>query len=164
MHVQFPALLATLRTDHPHLTFTSKGVFCWLPKKREIQYDEQASGANACFALLHEVGHALLDHSHYSADFQLLDMEVAAWERAEQLAKRYLITIDEDHIQDCLDSYRDWIHRRSICPTCSTKSLQQDNSASYRCHNCHNTWQVASSRFCRPYRQVQTSEPTVTLL
>jgi hypothetical protein len=31
--------------------------------------------------------------------------------------------------------------------------LQQDSLPLYRCFNCHATWRVAPSRFCRPYRQ-----------
>jgi hypothetical protein len=85
-------------------------------------------------------------------------MEVAAWEYAKELAKRYGVSIDEDHVQDCLDSYRDWLYKRSICPACGTKSIQQDQELQYQCFNCRSMWGVAASRFCRPYRQFKTTK------
>lgn len=148
----FASLVERLVADHPQLTLTAGNSFYWSPANRQVTYRRDAEGIAATFSLLHEVGHALLDHKHYKLDFELLQLEVAAWQQAKVLAPAYDITIDEDHIQDCLDSYRDWLYRRSICPTCSTKALQQDNQPSYRCFNCHTTWRVAPSRFCRPYR------------
>lgn len=149
----FPRLLAQLVTEYPNLTFAESSSFYWSPAKRQINCKRGAEGLSATFSLLHELGHALLDHKRYKLDFELLQLEVAAWEQAKLVAPNYGITIDEDHIQDCLDSYRDWLYRRSICPTCTAKALQQDGQPLYRCFNCHATWRVAPSRFCRPYRQ-----------
>jgi predicted RNA-binding Zn-ribbon protein involved in translation (DUF1610 family) len=59
--------------------------------------------------------------------------------------------LNPDHIQDCLDTYRDWLHRRSRCPTCGMHVLQ-DKSNSYKCFNCGTSWQVSGRRFARPYR------------
>jgi len=157
-------LLATLIATYPQLSFVPGRTFCWSPKKREIQYNPKVSDSAAVYALLHEVSHALLNHKNYTADFELLHMEVAAWEEAKRIAPVYNISIDEDHIQDCLDSYRDWLYQRSVCPTCSTKSLQQDGKSLYRCHNCHATWQVANSRFCRPYRQARTKAHETSII
>lgn len=114
------------------------------------------------WALLHEVSHALLGHQTYHTDVELLQLEVAAWARAEQLAADFDIHIEADHIQDCLDTYRDWLHGRSICPTCTTRSLQQSDHH-YRCHNCHTSWRVSASRFCRPYRAVKNIAQPVTI-
>lgn len=149
----FQDLVSQVAKDHPHVTFVEGKSFYWSPPNRQISYKRGAEGPTAAFSLLHEVGHALLDHKHYRVDFELLELEVAAWEEAKRIAPSYRIAIDEDHIQDCLDSYRDWLYRRSICPTCTTKALQQDDQPLYRCFNCHATWRVAPSRFCRPYRQ-----------
>ncbi len=146
-------LLKSLRGSNPSLRFIPGAAFSWSPESREIFYTTSTSDPVTLWSLLHETGHALLDHTKYVLDFELLEMERAAWEKAEELAKRYNITIDKDHIEDCLDTYRDWLHRRSICPSCSAQALQTDKGAAYRCHNCQNTWQVTPSRFCRPYRQ-----------
>lgn len=149
----FPSLLFRLASDHPELVFAEGKSFYWSPANHQIIYKKGAKGQTATFSLLHELGHALLDHQRYQQDFELLQLEVAAWEQAKRIAPTYGIKLDEDHIQDCLDSYRDWLYRRSICPTCTTKALQQDDKPLYRCFNCHATWRVAPSRFCRPYRQ-----------
>jgi hypothetical protein len=105
------------------------------------------------WSLLHETGHGLLVHADYQSDLELLHMEVAAWEKAKELGQAFGVQIDPNHIEDCLDTYRDWLHRRSTCPTCGSVSLQH-NSTEYHCHNCNAMWQVSSSRFCRPYRQL----------
>ncbi len=154
-------LLAHLSTDYPSLTFEAGKAFCWSPRDQKITYKTTAHGIAASYSLLHEVGHATLKHKRYTLDFELLELEVAAWEQAKQLASAYDITIDEDHIQDCLDSYRDWMYRRSVCPCCTAKTLQQDDQPTYRCFNCHATWRVAPSRFCRPYRQTGQALPVL---
>jgi hypothetical protein len=160
-------LLERLRQDFTDINFVAGKAFCWSPNDRRVCYKAEVSSGStsptvqtsAVFSLLHEVGHALLEHRRYRLDFELLELELAAWQEARLLGKRYGITICEDHVQNCLDTYRDWLYRRSICPTCSTRALQQDSSPaqkpSYRCFNCHATWLVASSRFCRPYRQIK---------
>lgn len=146
-------LITRLRNRFPALSFTPGRQFCWSPETNEIIYKNSSKGRQARWALLHETGHALLKHDHYKADFELLRLEVAAWEKARQLAAELDITIDEDHIQDCLDTYRDWLYKRSICPTCTTKCLQQGDFVHYRCFNCHTVWRVTASRFCRAYRR-----------
>jgi len=145
-------LIAKLKADFPALRFTPGQQFCWSPETGEILYKANAQGHQATWSLLHETGHALLKHHSYRADFELLRLELAAWERACQLATNLGLKIDESHIEDCLDTYRDWIYKRSICPTCSTKSLQQGDFVHYRCFNCHTTWRVTPSRFARAYR------------
>jgi hypothetical protein len=146
-------LIELLTSDHPGLKFRPGKQFYWSPADQTVIYNTGASGARAIYSLLHETGHARLGHERYKLDFELLQLEVSAWEEAKRLAAKYGLEINEDHIQDCLDSYRDWLYRRSICPSCTTKALQQDNSPQYRCYNCHATWKVSPSRFCRPYRQ-----------
>ncbi len=154
-------ILGRLQQDFPQLTYIAGNAFCWSPANQQITYKTAIDDVQAVFSLLHETGHALLEHKRYKLDFELLQLEVAAWERAQSLATDYDITIDEDHIQDCLDTYRDWLYGRSICPSCTTKALQVDNLPEYRCHNCQTSWKVTTSRFCRPYRQ--NKKPTFAL-
>ena len=143
-------LLNKLAHSLPDVSFVSGDSFYWSPKKQEIHYIDEEN-ENNMWALLHEASHAILDHASYNSDFELLHLEVAAWEEAKNLAQKFKIRIDEEHIQDCLDTYRDWLHQRSTCPTCSTVSFQS-SANEYRCHNCHTMWHVSNSRFCRPYR------------
>lgn len=148
-------LLAKLKLTYPQLRFTAGNQFCWSPETSEIFYNKSANGLQAIWSLLHETGHALLEHESYKADFELVKLEVAAWEKAISIAKTLNISIDEDHIQDCLDTYRDWLYKRSICPNCLTKCLQQDDHSHYHCFNCHTLWRVSTSRFCRAYRSTK---------
>lgn len=147
------ALLAKLQAEFPGLRFRAGRQFYWSPETSEIFYEAKAHGKQATWSLLHETGHALLKHTSYQADFELLRLEVAAWERARHLGRNLCIAIDEDHIQNSLDTYRDWLYKRSICPNCTTKCLQQGDFVHYRCFNCHTTWKVTASRFCRAYRR-----------
>lgn len=148
-------LITELKSKFPKLKFTPGRQFSWSPEAGAIIYKPGAKGRRAIWSLLHETGHALLRHQSYKADFELLRLEVEAWERARQLAADLGTTISEDHIEDCLDTYRDWLYKRSICPTCSTKCLQQGDFVHYRCFNCHTTWRVTASRFGRAYRSTK---------
>jgi NADH pyrophosphatase NudC (nudix superfamily) len=156
-------LLELLKTAYPEVKFTPGERFVWSPETEEVIYKSGATNEQDKWALLHETGHALLHHKTYHTDIELLKMEIEAWEKARELGQVFAITIDENHIQDCLDTYRDWLHARAICPTCTTRCLQQDNGRSYRCHNCHTSWNVTPSRFCRPYRSTQSAEQSVVL-
>lgn len=149
-------LLRSLKTSFPDLDFTAGETFCWSPETHEVFYKEQTGNdPRPEWSLLHETGHALLGHTSYKADIELLKIEMAAWQKALELGTKFGISIDEDHIQNCLDTYRDWLYRRSICPTCTNKSLQQSDMRHYRCFNCHTIWRVTPSRFCRSYRSVR---------
>lgn len=152
-------LLASLKRDFPDLHFEKGQKFTWSPKTARIIYNAQAVKEDpvATWSLLHEAGHALLKHSSYTSDFELLRMEVEAWEKAKELATSYDVHIDNNHVEDCLDTYRDWLYARSTCPSCTVSSLQIDAHL-YKCFNCGTKWRVSQSRHCRPYRLVQKSE------
>jgi hypothetical protein len=150
-------LLDKLQAKYPNLVFKSSDSFYWSPDTNEIFYIEQSKDKIAKWSLLHETGHAILGHTHYVSDFMLLRLEIEAWEKAKEVAKAFDVSIDEDHIQDCLDTYRDWLYKRSICPKCSNKSLQQSDPSYYRCFNCHMRWRVTNSKFCRTYRMADDS-------
>ncbi len=139
----------------PEVSFNIGSEFYWSPKKQQVNYINTDTEHNS-WSLLHEASHAILDHTTYNSDFELLHLEVAAWDEAKKLGKKLNITIDEDHIQDCLDTYRDWLHQRSTCPTCSSVCFQS-TANEYRCHNCYTVWKVSNSRFCRPYRLRNTN-------
>lgn len=138
--------------DHPQFKFVQGTQEHWSPKTSTITYDKSETADELRYGLLHELAHALLGHNTYNSDFELVKLESQAWELAAKIGKKYGIELDQDHIQDCLDTYRDWLHRRSKCPTCGTHVLQQ-NSHSYRCFNCATVWEVSSRRFARSYRR-----------
>ncbi len=151
------SLLPTLCAQFPQVTFQASDSFYWSPRKQLVHYSEKAlEDVMGLWSLLHEVGHATLGHQSFSSDFELLEFEVAAWAKARILAQTYGLSISEDHIQDCLDTYRDWLYQRSTCPTCTSCGLQSD-AKTYHCLNCDCTWQVSASRLCRPYRRTRSS-------
>lgn len=146
------ALLNKLKSDFPEVKFKKGHQFRWAPAEQTITYNTDHPKENAIWAMFHELAHAQLRHDSYSLDIELLLMEVAAWDQAKKLATSYGVIIDDDHIQDCLDTYRDWLDQRSTCPACANNSLQRSPDE-YKCYNCLASWHVSTSRFCRPYRQ-----------
>ncbi len=155
------SLLDELQAQYPTLAFVASQTFYWSPKEQAIHY--RASNLDEVkgqWALLHEVAHALLLHSGYHSDFELLECEVLAWEKAKELALQRHMQIDNEHIEDCLDTYRDWLYARSTCPTCHLNSLQIKTNQ-YQCVNCLTTWRVSASRFCRPYRMQASLKTTL---
>jgi hypothetical protein len=150
-------IIAGLKHLVPDVAFIKGDVFCWSPETNSITYEPTDGNQSASdlhpkiWALCHEMGHAILSHKTYTSDFELLFMEAEAWDKGKELAELVNIQIDEEHIQECLDTYRNWLHKRSRCPTCLITSLQE-SPTKYRCHNCSTQWKVTSSRFCRPYR------------
>lgn len=150
------AIISQLKKSYPALAFDAGNRFTWSPKTGQIIYraDAKSDDKIAVWSLMHEAGHALLKHRDYYSDFHLLDLEIEAWQKAKVIGKDYGYFIDSEHIEDCLDTYRDWLYQRSTCPACTNCSLQIDRKT-YCCFNCGSSWKVSSSRLCRPYRRKQ---------
>jgi hypothetical protein len=144
-------LLKSLKAAYPQFRFKSGEIPFWSPKEKTVYYT-QLSEDESVWGLLHETGHALLSHQNFTTDADLLRKELDAWARANLLALHYDLHIPDEHIQDCLDSYRDWLHKRSMCPTCDSHGVQSPDKA-YRCLNCNASWNVSTSNTCRPYRR-----------
>jgi hypothetical protein len=145
-------LLKQVALDYPKLSFKGGTNFYWSPSEKTVYYANNLADLNYWrWTLLHEISHGVLGHKTFRSDFELLQLELAAWMKAQELATKYNIEISKDHIEDCLDTYRDWLHKRSLCPGCSVKSLQKSPGV-YACLNCSKEWQVSENRLCRPYR------------
>ena len=84
---------------------------------------------------LHEVSHAILGHKDFKTDVSRLRMESEAWEKAKELAFKYKIEAEEDVIQEQLDTYRDWLHKKSRCPKCGLTRFQSADGI-YHCPRC----------------------------
>ncbi len=145
-------LIIALQQKFPGLLLQASDSFFWSPAEKTVHYDNNAKTKEGLWSLLHETGHALLNHVQYYSDVELVQMEVAAWEKAREIGEDLAIEIDEDHIQDCLDSYRDWLYKRSLCPDCYLSGVQIAERI-YVCIFCQRKWQVSTERFCRPYRK-----------
>jgi len=141
-----------LRKDYPQFSFRAGKQDHWSAKTNTITYNRKEPLQQLKYGVLHELAHALLGHTAYQSDFELLKLESEAWELAAKLGRKYRINISGEHIQNCLDTYRDWLHARSMCPVCGMNTTQRDAST-YHCFNCHSEWTVTTARFVRPYRR-----------
>lgn len=149
-----PSLLGKLHASFPEITFEAADEFLWSPEKTTVFYNPADDHAPAL--LLHEVGHAALQHRTYNRDIQLLAMETAAWTKAGEIAKKLRIPLSDTAIQNHLDTYREWLHQRSTCPHCQAIG-HQITGISYRCVVCGGEWTVNEARTCqlRRYRTTQ---------
>lgn len=143
--------------QHPHLaclTFQRGETFRWDHTACVIYFDPDVAHAESY--LLHEFGHALLAHTTYTRDIELIAIERAAWEKAAKLAPEYGIAIDTELIENTLDTYRDWLHARSRCPQCTATGIQT-SSHSYRCLACTQSWRTNEARTCALRRYTTTT-------
>ena len=143
--------------DHlSHLTFKQGEVFSWDHNACAITYN--SSTPRASIYLLHEFGHALLGHRLFNVDIDLIKMERQAWDKAKQLAPDYGIDIPEDVVESNLNTYRDWLHSRSLCPTCNATGVQIANKE-YSCVSCASSWAVNEARTCLLRRHIIKNAP-----
>lgn len=151
--VTIPSLISRLKKDYPQFSYQESSACSWEPSKRMVLYSSHAEPAQ----VLHEVGHALLGHEAFERDISLLAVERAAWMYAKrELAATYGVIISEDTIEQSLDTYRDWLHKRSLCPHCEVSGIQQTRTT-YRCTICDRTWKVNDARSCQLRRTVMHS-------
>ncbi len=134
------------------IKFTEAESYYWSPAEKTVFYQSKDKSQVGLWTLFHETCHGILNHTTYSSDFELVLLEVEAWKQAERLASNFGLAIDHEHVQDCLDSYRDWQYKRSLCPRCHLGGVQI-NQKTYKCIFCDDTWHVSRERFFRPYRR-----------
>ncbi|HVX58849.1 MAG TPA: hypothetical protein VG964_03925 [Candidatus Saccharimonadales bacterium] len=146
------SLIRRLERDYPAIKFKPGQQDHWSPSSKTVFYNSSKPFEELSCSLLHELSHALLAHQDYRSDFELLRLESEAWAKAAELGPKYGVDIEDEHIQNCLDTYRDWLHRRSTCPSCGMHVVQKDGS-SYKCFNCSTEWSVTAQRFVRAYRK-----------
>jgi hypothetical protein len=140
-------IAAKLKRYFAGYQFVAGDAFGWSPTQHQISHPHLATSADI-WTLLHEIAHAELSHYSYLLDVELIRQEAAAWEYAQTvLAPRFKQEIQEDHIQDHLDTYRVWLHERSRCPECDQNGLQTTQNT-YSCSNCRCLWRVNDARGC----------------
>lgn len=127
-------LIKKLQLDFPEFSFKNGKRFLFR-YPRTIMIGSSEPGSE--ISLLHELGHAILGHKSYKTDVERLKMETEAWEKARELAKKYQIDFNEEMIQNDLDTYRDWLHKKSRCPKCGLTRFQ-DKDKKYHCPRCEN--------------------------
>jgi hypothetical protein len=138
-------LLSRLKDNYPQFSFKPGDDFLWSSSDNTIYYNNKID--NQSVFLLHELSHALLNHISYTSDIQLITMERQAWDYTLELASSYNITIPDRIIQSTLDSYRKWLHLRSLCPNCKTVGVQTKEQT-YHCVACQHKWKTNEARTC----------------
>lgn len=140
------SLLSSIQANYPHFTYQEGADFSWNPAKNTITFSQQHPSGDA--QLLHELAHAILGHAKYSRDIELVALERDAWKHAQSsLAPEFSMSISDEDIESHLDTYRDWLHKRSLCPRCESTGIQQDD-ARYLCVVCQQIWRVNDARSC----------------
>ena len=130
----FPALLKTLEVSYPNIIFKPSHRFRFHPPQT-IFYDPKS--ANAHLLILHELGHALIDKNTYQTDIERLKIESEAWNQAKIIAESLQVTFDNDFAEQNLNSYRDWLHQKSLCKKCHLTRFQTPDGI-YHCPHCEN--------------------------
>lgn len=132
------SLAQKLAHNYPELKFAEDPYAHWSPASRTVYYDPHEPHAE--WILLHEAAHGLLSHQDYIRDIELLTMERHAWHYAAAiLAPQFDITIDEEFIEHHIDTYRDWLHAKSTCPSCQSTGYEAARQR-YSCLHCGVTW------------------------
>lgn len=124
--------LDIVQADFPELKFKKGRKFAFLPPRSVILGPEEPFWE---LLTLHEVSHAVLGHKTFKTDVERLKMEAETWDKTCELAKKYNVSVDMDFIQGELDTYRDWLHKKSRCPVCGLTRFQTPDSQ-YHCPAC----------------------------
>ena len=135
------------KTDFLNELKSEFGQFNFIPGKRfkwkypkSVYFEENSAYPFEYFAILtlHELGHGLCKHKDYKTDVERLRIESEAWQRAKTLIsehKNWGLKYDEDFVENELDSYRDWLHQKSLCKTCGLTRYQTEDGV-YHCPQC----------------------------
>lgn len=126
--------LAKIKSDYPEFKFISGKRFSFRPPKTIVVGPEEP---NDSLLLLHELGHALSEHRDFDTSVRRVKMEREAWDKARELCSKYELEYNEDLVEDELDTYREWLHKKTICPKCSLTMFQTPDGV-YHCPKCEN--------------------------
>lgn len=127
-------LFLRILADFPEIRVVSGRKFAFRPPKTIVIGPEEEFNS---LLFLHEMGHLVSGRHSYQTDIERVKIEAEAWEEARELAEKYGVEWDEEFAQGELDSYRDWLHRRSKCPRCGLTRYQTPDKV-YHCPKCEN--------------------------
>ena len=125
-------LVDQLRSDYPELRFREGKKFLFRPPKTIVLSESDESFD---LLLLHEVGHFLCGHVSFRTEPERLKCEREAWERARELCTVYGVEYDETVAEGELDSYRNWLDKKSRCPVCGLTRFQTPDGV-FHCPKC----------------------------
>lgn len=132
--------ITQLSKDFPDFNFTYGKRFSFRPPKTIIIGPEE--GENTALLVFHELGHALSGKYQYNLGIERLKIESLAWQEAKKAYEackssgKYpnLPSWDQDFVEDNLDTYRNWLHQKSKCPSCGLTMYQ--NNDGWHCPYC----------------------------
>ena len=130
------AFLEAIKESYPEFTFRPGRKFLFRPPK-SIYYLE--SDENFRFLLLHELSHALLGHFSFSRSLERLQIERDAWAKTRELCSLHSITFNEELAEIELNTYRDWVHQKTLCKHCGLSCLEVSSESLY-CPFCQNEY------------------------
>lgn len=134
--------------------FLPAGFFSYDAAEEVINYDPiRLQRAQGKISLLHEISHCELGHFNYQYDIELLMMEIDAWYYTKKLANKHNIALDEKYVQDCINSYEDWLTKRATCPMCDNFCFEKSKNL-YSCFICDTHWKVSSEPQKRVLRRI----------
>ena len=133
------AFLIELSSEFKDYKFVPSTRFKWRAPN-SIFFEKNSGVPMPYFALLtlHELGHALSGHKDYKTDVERLRIESEAWQRAKHLIAEHPnwdLEYNEDFAENELDSYRDWLHKKSKCKRCGL-TCYQTADGKYHCPTC----------------------------
>ncbi|MBQ6130088.1 hypothetical protein IJI72_00065 [Candidatus Saccharibacteria bacterium] len=130
------AFLNKIITAFPDLVFKPNKKFTFRPKKT-IYYE--IKNDHFPLLLLHETAHALLNHYSFDTSLERLTIERDAWEKTRSLCKKFAQPFDEDFAEANLNTYRDWLHQKTLCKVCGLTCLEVSSTTLF-CPFCQKTY------------------------
>ena len=122
------AFLETLKKSYPDFSFKPGRKFLFRPKT-SIFYLE--TNENFRLLLLHELSHALLGHFSFDRSLERLQIERDAWEKTRALCEELNVPFDNSLAEAELNTYRDWVHQKTLCKTCGLSCLEVSSESLY---------------------------------
>ncbi|MBQ6460825.1 hypothetical protein IJJ36_00090 [Candidatus Saccharibacteria bacterium] len=126
--------LAKIRSDYPEFSFREGKRFSFRPPKTIIMRSNEENGE---LLLLHELGHALSGHKTFDTGARRLKMEREAWEKVREIAPKYGVGFDDSLVEVELDTYRDWLDKKTRCKKCGLTCYQTPDGVNH-CPRCEN--------------------------
>ena len=148
----FNSFLSALETNYSQFKFYPSSRFRFHPPKT-IYYelpilpisnqDIPLQFQSFAMQLLHELGHALSNHNSYQLSIDRLKKETEAWQSAKKVfalhpewTKKYPFHYEQNFVELHLDTYRHWLHQKSVCKNCGLTRFQ-NQSGQWICPRCH---------------------------
>lgn len=131
------AFLHSIESAYPDFVFKKGKKFLFRPKKTVFYLKEND---HFPLLLLHELAHALLGHFSYQTSLERLKIERDAWNKTRSLCEEHSIPFDESFVEAELNSYRDWLHQKTLCKTCGLTCVEVSPESLF-CPFCQKIYQ-----------------------